>query len=280
MRPKKISYFLIAGTAAMAIACGKPSRFASKGSEPEVTPAPTSVPETRRAPVKGFEDPELRGSATQNIGGPAVLGAPVDPSESQVVTKIEGGTPTNIESVKSLVTDKTTPVACPGGIVIGNCIPGVPVFRWAPAATADDARTLVSSCKGVPSSFCDPLHARAAALGIQYSGRTAFVALQEPEAGNTQLRSIMSSITICHGSLDSPNPGGEYLLSQGLSCVKYSETFWGFRERQATPSTATVPLYQWNSGPSVVLSLDKSLPPAPGFQLNSVTPILYVLPPG
>ena len=138
----------------------------------------------------------------------------------------------------------------------------------------------MSSCKGEQSSFCDPLHARAKELGVQYSSKVAFVALSEPEPGNTQLRNMMTSITLCHGSLDSPNPRGEYLLTNGQMCVNFAETFWGFREPQTTPGASTLPLYEWNSGSTVVLSLNKETAPAPGFLLKSASPLMHVLPPG
>jgi hypothetical protein len=273
-------YSLWIAAAAILVACGKPSNFSSKGNEPEPTPIPTPVPEAARAPIQGYDDPELRGSATQKIGGPTVLGNPFDPAETAVLTKIENGTPTKIGGVTGPITDKTTGITCPGGIIIGTCIPGIPVFRWGPLPAADDSRTLVSSCKGEQGTFCDPLQARAKELGVQYSGKAAFVALSEPEAGNTQLRNMMTSITLCHGSLDSPNPGGEYLLTTGQMCVKFPETFWGFREPQTTPGASTMPLYHWSNGSTVLLTLSKDAAPAPGFQLRSASPILHVLPPG
>jgi hypothetical protein len=268
----------IAAAAAL-VACGKPSNFSSKGNEPEPTPAPTPVPVQARAPIQGYEDPELRGSAMQKIGGPTVLGNPVDPDETAVLTKIENGTPTKIGGVTGPITDKTTGITCPGGIIIGTCVPGLPVFRWGPVPAPDDARTLSSSCKGESSPACDAFQARANELGIKYSGKVAFVAFGAPEAGNTQLSNLMTSITLCHGSLDSPNPGGEYVLTAGLSCVKFSETLWGFREPQTTPGASTMPLYQWSNGSSILFNLSKDTTPAPGFLLKSATPILHVLPP-
>lgn len=265
--------------AAVLVSCGKPSSFSSNGNSPEPTPVPTPIPEKLRAPIQGYDDPELRGSAAQKIGGPAVLGNPVDPDETAVLTKIENGTPTKIGTVTGPITDRTTSILCPGGIIIGTCIAGVPAFRWGPLPASDDSRTLVSSCKGEQSSFCDPLQTRARELGVQFSGKAAFVALSEPEAGNTQLRNIMTSITLCHGSLDSPNPGGEYLLTTGQMCVKFPETFWGFREPQTTPGASTQPLYQWSKGSTVVLNLSNVTAPAPGFLLKSPTPLMHVLAP-
>ena len=269
-------------TALTLVACGKNKDFATKsGSVPTPTPETevSQVPAARGPvrPAAGFQAPNVQGSGVQVLDAGGKLGDPVDPDETAEVTTIEGGDPTKIGMVKSPVTDETSALTCPSGLLVaGTCVGAVDVLAWRPSTATNNASVLVStrgeSCTEAGNPVCSLLKSKATALGYKVTG-AAFRALNEADATKPSVAGLTMALQICHGSRVAE--GSERITDTTSSCSTEQEFIWGLRAAQ----TGTIPLFRWQASGFHVLSTSNTVPPAPGFSLNPAAPLLHVLPP-
>jgi hypothetical protein len=271
------------GLAILLSACGNKSRFSTKSDtvppEPPSPSADSSQASKANGPFRGYDQPDIKGSGSNRIDGSIVFGAPVDPDEQAEVTNLENGDPTRIGPVKSLPTDQTGPLTCPGGLRISSkCLYGIGVHAWKLNGAPDGSSIMHSSrsqqCDTSGDNVCAHLKAKVP-RGYVVSA-PVFRSLSQAEAQDPLVSSLATSITICHGS--SNREGGSSIASNSAQCATVTETLWGFQSAQSRDGVSTVPLFLWQKDDSDILSLSGTVAPAAGF-VAFPQPVLHVLAP-
>lgn len=270
-------------------ACGEGNGF--KGSDTKKPPKKKVEAPVQAAPaarteqeIKGYEIPDLRGTDSKLIGGgPAVLPPPVDPTNSSTPTTIEDGVVTNIGDPTGVINSGQSTLTCPGSIPFtdGTCIPTAAVFLWNKEGAVDLSAAILSLSNDAcdtAEAVCDHLKTHATPKGFRALGSVAFRSFQADADVVTDSPSAFTKVSICHDSV--PTAGIEKIVEPGnalqtSACASVYDTFVGL----VSPLKGTVPVYRWQKGSAVILTLSASDEPAAGYT-TSPQPVFYALPPG